>query len=311
MKIGSLEVSDICLGGCDFGGRLVGEDAKAMASRYVELGGNFFDTAHCYMFWEGKEGESERTIGRLVRELGLDVVIATKGGHVGMNGYSRPDSFAESSLVEKDLVESLDRLGMPSVDLYYLHRDDPRVPVSELIDTLDSFVKRGFTKEVGLSNWSSARVREALYYARANDRHLPAVVQNQQSLGIPSWRNSETPGSTRWISAQEAAEFGSMGLSMAPYSATANGYFAKGTGGAFETSWNADLKVLVDRIALTHSCSPTQVALAWLRQQAAPTSAIIGTANVAHLEEAMGSVQTVLSPGELAELSRARLAGEA
>jgi len=299
------------MGGCDFGGRLVGDAAKAMAARYVELGGNFFDTAHCYMFWEGKEGASERTIGELVRSLGLDVVIATKGGHVGMNGYPRPDSFAAPALVERDFAESLDRLGMPSVDLYYLHRDDPRVPVSELVDLLDSFVQRGLTKETGLSNWSSARVAEALAYALANGRHAPAVVQNQQSLAIPSWRNSDSPGSTRWISEREGAELAALGIASAPYSATANGYFAKGSSGSFDTSWNADLKVLVDELARGHGCTATQVALAWLRQQAAPTVAIIGTANVAHMEEAMGSVGVSLSAEEMGLLSSARRAGEA
>src|SRR5262249_42209713 len=128
-----LKVSALCYGGGSFGAAVRGAELDRLVAAYIEAGGNFLDTAHCYAFWKAEgAGAGARELGACLRRLrcGDRVVVATKGGHPdGGEAYRRPDDYLSERVLTADIDESLHRLRVERIDLYYLHRDDPRVPV--------------------------------------------------------------------------------------------------------------------------------------------------------------------------------------
>lgn len=162
-----LQVSPICLGTVNYGSLMDEKQSKYQLSQYLDLGGNFIDTAHVYGDWaEGKNSPSEKIIGQWFKETGNreKVVLCTKGAHPKWTAMNI--SRVHASDITKDLDESLSYLNTNYIDLYFLHRDDPQVPVSEIIDTLDDAVKAGKIRYYGCSNWSLNRIKEAAGYAR-------------------------------------------------------------------------------------------------------------------------------------------------
>src|SRR5690606_3513631 len=111
-------------------------------------------TAHIYAAWrEGGWGASERTLGEWMRAHGnrRELVLGTKGGHPPLD---RMEEYRGSrECLERDLSESLERLGVDYVDVYWLHRDDPTREVGEMIETLAGFVRDGRIRSYGASNW--------------------------------------------------------------------------------------------------------------------------------------------------------------
>ncbi|WP_101911264.1 aldo/keto reductase [Marasmitruncus massiliensis] len=161
-----LQVTPLCLGTVNYDSTLSKVDAKHQMSQYLELGGNFIDTAHVYGDWNpGLLCRSEHTIGEWFAETGnrQKVVLATKGAHPDWLNMSVPRVKAED--IAKDLDESLHYLQTDYIDLYFLHRDDPSVPVSEIVDCLEDAMKVGKIRYYGCSNWSLERLREANTYA--------------------------------------------------------------------------------------------------------------------------------------------------
>src|SRR3954471_18781148 len=126
--------SPFALGTAVWGSTFRGDEVDRLYDTFRAAGGNVFDSAHIYACWlpDGL-GASEGALGEIVRRRGdrRDVLLATKGGHPNFaNGYPRPDRYLAPDVIRQDLTESLDRLGVDAIDLYFLHRDDPRVPVS-------------------------------------------------------------------------------------------------------------------------------------------------------------------------------------
>lgn len=161
-----LRVSALCLGTVNYGTSVKEDAAFRQLDQFQAAGGNFLDTAHVYGDWEpGIRGKSEWVIGKWMKARGCrkDVVIATKGGHPRLDTMSIPR--ITPAEIESDLSESLDNLQTDAIDLYFLHRDDPSVPVDEIIDLLDSFVAAGSIRYYGCSNWTLERIRSAMNYA--------------------------------------------------------------------------------------------------------------------------------------------------
>jgi aryl-alcohol dehydrogenase-like predicted oxidoreductase len=275
------------LGTADLSHKLDFDNACRLVARYWELGGREFDTAHTYAHWiPGHSGESERVLGDVLRALGLPLEtaqITTKGGHPD-NGplYQRPARYLDAALVRKDLAESLDRLGMPRVHAYLLHRDDASMPVREIAGLLRGIRDDGFASVVGVSNWPLARVR-----ALREQLDGMLVWQNQGSLCAPNWREGPDP-SMRRFSVTDFAWAADNHVICACYSSTGNGYFAgDATGGSFDNPDNRALRETVRVQAAERGITPTQLALDWLRQQPGDVRPIVGTTRVAGVEEAM------------------------
>ncbi|GIV16287.1 MAG: aldo/keto reductase [Armatimonadota bacterium] len=301
----SLNVSRLCLGTGVFGARIKGDNATRVVEEYLRLGGNFIDTAHCYAFWEpdGEAGCSEREIGRILRELGVreQVVLATKGAHPdGGPKYPRPDRYMSPEVVAQDIAESLQRLQIDTIDLYYLHRDDTRVPVDEIVDALNEHIRAGHIRYLGASNWRRERIEQANRYASERGLQGFVISQVQWSLAVPNWQMGEDP-TVRYVTPEDAEWYAQAGIPIAAYTSTAQGYFAGAPKGEeqFGNSVNAARRERALQLAQQLGVTPTQVALAWLLHQKPLTIPIFMTGNLQHLRECMAAAEVRLTPEQV------------
>lgn len=219
------EVSRMCLGTVNFGVTLDQDGVCHRLEDFFSMGGNFIDTAHVYSNWlPGTTSRSEKMLGKALKAYDRSRwIISTKGAHFD---FACPDiSRVTPENIVKDLTESLDHLETDYVDLYFLHRDNPKVPVSELVDCLDEQVRNGWIRAIGCSNWTLPRVKEAVAYSMQNRKARFTVNQLMWSMaainrsGIPSdyvLMDDET---------MRFSEESRMGI-MA-YTSLAKGYFTK------------------------------------------------------------------------------------
>jgi aryl-alcohol dehydrogenase-like predicted oxidoreductase len=290
-----LEISALCCGGVSLGTTLRGEAMDRLLDAFLDLGGNFFDTAHCYSFWlDGGTAASEIAIGDFVRRRpGKGLIVATKGGHSSEPRYRTVDRHLAPGRIAADLDDSLARLGVEAIDLYWLHRDDPREPVASVVETLNAEVKRGRVRYLGASNWSSRRIAEANTYAAAHGLRGFVASQPEWSLGVPNGRTNST---LTFFGDADEAWSRREGFPIIPYTSTAGGYFGNGgkTAG-FDNATSRARLARVQKLAGELGKSPNQVALASLMSHDFPVIPILGTTNVEHLRDAAGAVGVKLS----------------
>lgn len=130
-----IQVSAFCLGTMNMGSRVDRTTSFAILDAYFEKGGRFIDTANVYTHWEGRVGDSEELLGEWMRERGNrnDLFLATK---VGL-GYPGVEPGLPAATIERECEQSLERLGVDAVDLYYAHRDDRQTPLAESLAAVD------------------------------------------------------------------------------------------------------------------------------------------------------------------------------
>ena len=185
-----VQMAPIALGAQPMGSTMPEETAFACLDAFCQWGESrgapvCVDTARVYSSWiPGGDGTSERTIGRwLSRIVNREkVVLSTKGGHPAEPGLPRLDR--ES--LRRDLAESLAHLNTDHVELYFLHRDDPRRPVGEILESLNEWVESGAVRALGASNWRASRIEEANRYAASHGLQGFTVSQIQWSLARTS-----------------------------------------------------------------------------------------------------------------------------
>ena len=144
LKDTDLKLSNICFGTGNFGAGVEKETAFALLDEFVRLGGNFIDTANVYCRCvQGNGNSAERFLGEWLKSRGAyqDVVIATKGAHYDME---KPEiSRVTEDAIRFDVEESMQTMGLDVLDFYWLHRDDEKKPVEEIIDILEALKKEG------------------------------------------------------------------------------------------------------------------------------------------------------------------------
>jgi len=174
VELGSsgLRVSRVGLGCNNFGQRLDLERTRAVVEAALEAGVTFFDTAEVY----GGGGGSERFLGEILEGRRERLVVATKFAWGTEPGRGAPEN------VRRAIEGSLERLRTDHVDLYYLHRPDPEVPIAETLSALDELVRAGQARAIGCSNFSAEQLQEAELAARENGFTRFTVLQNQYSL---------------------------------------------------------------------------------------------------------------------------------
>ena len=302
-----LTVSELCFGMGGFGTTVRGDKTDKMVSAYLEQAGNFFDTAHCYLFWEENgKGASERELGACLRRLGMreQVVVATKGGHPdGGEAYRRPDDYLSERVLTSDIDDSIARLGDARIDLYYLHRDDPRVPVGEIIDLLNREIQRGRIGAIGASNWSVQRIAAANAYAAQHDLQGFVVSSIMASLADPDWKIGTEP-TMRYLTSDEERWHTTTQMPLVAYSSTGTGFFSRtlDTGKPPVNPANEARRSRAQELAAQLGCSPTQIAVAWLLHQSYPIVPIFGTTNPVHLTEILGSTAIKLTSEQVHRL---------
>ncbi|MEM6836983.1 MAG: aldo/keto reductase [Cyanobacteria bacterium P01_C01_bin.120] len=248
------------------------EGGKQLLRRAVELGVNFIDTAEAY-----GPGTNEDIIADALFPYAADVVIATKGGIY----KPAPDSIQADGSPEnlrRGVEGSLRRLKRDRLDLYQLHRPDPKVPFAESIKALAELQQAGKIRHIGVSNVTLDQLREAQASAPI------ASVQNRYSLS-----DHTHDALLDYTTAQNIAfiPYGSLGahpLKRGAPLANAQGKMAE--------------------IAQAHDANPTQIALAWLLHRAPNILLIPGTTTIAHLEDNVKAASLQLTNSELAQLNR-------
>ena len=296
-----LSIYPLSLGGNVFGWTATKEESFKVLDRFVDLGGNFIDTADAYSAWkEGNSGgESESIIGEWMANRGnrSQMIIATKVAKLPTRPGLSPTNIA--SAVE----DSLRRLRTDYIDLYYAHDDDEKVSQEEYLTAFDRLVRDGKVRYLGASNFSAERLKSAAKISLEGDLASFIALQNHYNiLEREEYEKSITPV------LQE------LEISSIPYFGLARGFltgkYRRGVkvdsvrAAGVETYQNERGWSIIDRlgqIAKTKSTTISAVALAWLRAQPSVVAPIASARTVDQLEEITPIVG--LSDYELAELS--------
>ncbi len=303
-----LTVSALCMGCMQCPSKVQGEAADELFNAFRDAGGNFFDTAHCYCFWTPLgDGASERALGDYVARTCRrdEVVIATKGGHPSAENYRKVDRYLSPGRIAADIDDSLARLKTDCIDLFWLHRDDTREEVGTIVDILNGEVTRGRIRHFGGSNWTAGRLAEANAYAADHGVQGFCASEPRWHLACgdaePAGEKRREPGVLLALSREDEAIHRRSGLPVIPYSPTANGFFATGGGKRERLRTEANLARLAraEKLAEQLGATPNQVALAWLMGHDFPVIPILGTSNLEHLRDALGSVEVELSPDQV------------
>jgi aryl-alcohol dehydrogenase-like predicted oxidoreductase len=311
-----VEPSRICLGTAGYGTGVGREAAFSVLDAYLAGGGNFLDTAHIYGAWAPDgAGASEKTIGEWLRRSGARdrLIIATKGGHPPM-GQMDQCRLSRQDL-EQDLSESLQRLGVQHIDLYWLHRDDPAKPVGEILEALAGLVGRGLIRAYGLSNWTVERIEAMQTCARSVGLPPPVASQIEFSLADQGERQHR-PGGTEWCDEPTRRWHESMGMPICAFGSQAQGYFGAANAAWAKGGFQGDppkaghdsavnRQRLLRAVALAEQkgCTTNQIALAYLLCQKARVVPIVSTSNVEHLKESLAAPNVHLTPEECRTLT--------
>jgi aryl-alcohol dehydrogenase-like predicted oxidoreductase len=228
MKIHALQATDLkistfCYGQMQFCRERDREKRDRLMGTFREAGGNFFDTAHCYCAWlPCHDGASERVLGDYIKRNNCrdEIVIATKGAHPSMPNYRKVEDYMSEGRIGADIDDSLARLQVDTIDLYWLHRDDPRMAVGEILDILNAEQQRGRIRAFGGSNWTAQRLAEANAYAVEHGVNGFVGSQPRWNLACgdeePEGEKRLEPGVLLSVSVSDAAWHTESGLPVIP-----------------------------------------------------------------------------------------------
>jgi aryl-alcohol dehydrogenase-like predicted oxidoreductase len=261
--------------------RLVGEgawgepndasEARRVLRRTVELGVTLIDTADAY----GPE-IAERLIGEALYPYPSGLVIATKGG-ITRQGPAKTEFVGRAGYLIQCVEMSLRRLKLERIDLYQLHRIDPRTPLEESLGALKRMQEQGKIRHIGLSEVTPAEIAEA--------RKIVEVVTVQNRYSLSDRRHEET-----------LAYCERQGIGFLPWYPMNAGKLLKPESPSAQA---------LSQIAARHSATAAQVSLAWLLKRSPVMLPIPGTSKLAHLEENVAAANIELSAEEMAELEKA------
>lgn len=301
-----LNVSRICMGCMGFGDSTKGQHAWTIdetATREIikyglDNGINFYDTAIAY-----QNGTSEQYVGRALRDFSKrdDVVVATK--FLPRNPEEINTGISGQKHIENSLNQSLQNLGMDYVDLYIYHMWDYHTPIEEIMEGLDSVVKSGKARYIGISNCFAWQLAKANFYARENGLTEFVSIQGHYNL----------------IAREEEREMApfcyDQNIAMTPYSALASGRLSRKQGETsdrlmkdvyakfkYDNTVDADDQIIdrVFEIAEKRGVSMTEVSLAWLLTKV--TSPVVGATKLSHVDGAVRAVDLELTENEIAYL---------
>ncbi|BCH04141.1 oxidoreductase [Mesorhizobium loti] len=263
---------------------------------FFEAGGNLFDTGFVY-----GGGYTETLLGQWLQNRGVreQSVIIAKGAH---SPLCYPD------VIGKQLAQSLDRLQTDHVDIYFMHRDNPDVPVGEFVDAMDREVKAGRIRgPFGGSNWTMQRMDEAIAYAERAGKQKPGALSNNFSLAEmlePIWAGcvaSSTDDWKAWLTSRQMPNFA--------WSSQGRGFFTERAGRDRRDSeelvrvWyserNFGRRDRAIELAARLRKSPIHVALAYVLNQPFPSVPLIGPRTLGELEDSLRALDIALSPADL------------
>jgi aryl-alcohol dehydrogenase-like predicted oxidoreductase len=303
-----LMVSELCLGTMTFGRELDEEGSREIVARFLEAGGNFVDTADVY-----ENGTSEEIVGRAIKGVREDVVLATKvrfpmGEGPNDVGLSRKHVLAGCEA-------SLRRLGTDYIDLYQVHMWDAATPLEETLSALTDLVRAGKVRYIGVSNFTGWQLLKAVYVSELEGFERFVSLQPQYSLVERNVEREVLPACRE------------EGVGVIPWGPLGGGFLSgkyrrgeeppedsriAGVPDEFEEAWvrrnverNWRTLEVVGEISAETGKSYAQVALNWLLRQEGVTAPIIGARRPEQLEDNLGAAGWELSPEQVRRLSKA------
>lgn len=286
-----------CMGMSEFYGERDDATSELVIQEAFDRGVTFFDTADMYGPYHNEE-----LVGRAIKPFRQNIVLATKFGIVrdpdnpskrGVNG--RPE------YVRQSLEGSLQRLGTTVIDLYYLHRRDPEVPIEDTVGELARLKEEGKIRAIGLSEVNADTLR------RAHETHPIAALQSEYSLWTRDPEDEVLPACRE------------LGIAFVAYSPLGRGFLTgqfkspddfapddyrrhspRFQGANFQK--NLDLVARIGELAQAKGCTTAQLALAWVLAQGDEVFAIPGTKKAAYLIENIGAMDVAFTPEELEAL---------
>jgi aryl-alcohol dehydrogenase-like predicted oxidoreductase len=301
-------LSVVCLGLGPFGTAVSTDEAFILLDTFFDLGGTFVDTANVYAEWvTGGAGASEKTLGAWMRSRNVrsNMVIGTKGGH------PRLDTMHLSRLTPADIAhdvdESRERLGVETIDLYWLHRDDPTIPIDEIMSAVYTHIDTGAIRALGASNWSVERIEEARIWSRKHNRAGFCASQIAWSLAHNNVPCDPHAG-TRAMDPDTMAYHRTSGIPVIPYSAQASGLFARPYDesnrryGTYHNAATAARYAAVQRLAAQHGVTPNAMALAYLLNHPCCAAAIAGSHTVDQIKDSCSAAEIVLADSDILAL---------
>ena len=296
-----LKVSAVGYGCPPFQGKLSEADEKnaiAVIQRAIALGVNFIDSA------DHNNGNNEEILAKALEGRRADVVLTTKFGNLrGQPWADGREVEGKPAYVAWACENSLRRLQTDYIDLYYLHRVDPKVPIEETIGAMSRLVEQGKVRHIGLSEAGSQTIR------RANAVHPITAVQSEYSL----W--------TRDYEVDTIPTVKELGIGFVSYYALGRGFFAGSVRtlsdlgekdgrrkaprfSAENLDHNARLLRELEKLARIKGITLAQLSLAWILHQGQSFVPIPGTHRISHLEENIGAADISLTSDELAQIDR-------
>ena len=302
-KLGSqgLEVSAIGFGAMSIGIADVyssslkdEQSAVDLVHRALDLGVTLIDTANVY-------GDSEIKVGKALKSRRDSAILASKFGIVGATVGKTQGVSGRPEYVRQCAEESLRKLGVEVIDLYYQHRIDPTVPIEDTVGAMAELVKQGKVRYLGLSEAAPSTIR------RAHKVHPISAVQSEYSL----W--SRDPEDQVLPTLRE------LGIGFVPYSPLGRGFLAgrfrkpedlaaddwrRGSPRFQGENFTRNLAVVdkIEALAREKGCTASQLALAWVLAQGPDLVPIPGTSSAARLEENLAAAKIVLKPDELRQI---------
>jgi aryl-alcohol dehydrogenase-like predicted oxidoreductase len=284
-----------CMGMSEFYGDADEAESIRTIHRALELGVTHLDTADMY-----GRGHNEELVGRAIADRRDQVVLATKFGNRREGDRRWIDNSPE--WIRQACEDSLRRLGTDRIDLYYMHRRDPGMPIAESVGAMAELVEAGKVRHLGLSEVSAATLREAC------DVHPITALQSEWSLF------------TRGLEREIVPAARDLGVGIVPYSPIGRGLLAGALTSPDELAEddfrrisprfsrenfdrNLALVARVREMASDLGCTPVQLALAWVLAQVEDVAPIPGTKHVKYLEENVGAVEVRLSEDDLRALN--------
>lgn len=304
--LGSLDLAGapLALGGNVFGWTADGDASFAVLDGFVRAGGRMIDTADVYSAWAPGNGggESEAMIGAWLAEGGPrdQVLLATKvSQHPDFSGLRAANVAAAARA-------SLDRLGTDRIDLYYAHFDDESTPLDETAAAFSTLVDEGLVREIGISNYSAARIDEWMAIVDRDGLHRPVALQPHYNLMERGFEEELRAAAERH------------GLGVLPYWALAKGFLTgkyrdgvevdsprAGDASAYLDDRGRAVLGALDAAAAAHDVPVASVALAWLIAQPTVAAPIASARTPEQLAPLVAALSLELSPSELEALSDA------
>jgi len=306
-----LRVSRLCLGTMTFGAQTDQAGAFAIMDASAKEGVNFIDTANIYPLGADPQdkGESERIIGRWLKGQREHFIVATKCA--GVMGPMPWEHGTSRKHILSAIDASLERLGCDYVDLYQLHHDDANTPLDETLEALDTVVRSGRARYVGVSNFTAWRIARSLGRSEALQLMKYVTVQQRYNLLFRQLERELLPMCQAENLATLCYNPLAGGLLTGKHqhmaSPDALGRFGAGTAATMykERYWHErEFQAVTQIVAVAQEAglSTERLAVAWVLAQAGVTCAIIGASKAEQLPQVLAASDTALDPQVIAKL---------